>query len=129
VPGDQRAELVAAQAVRLGACGHRRHQVAREPAQQRVAGGVPVRVVVVLEAVEVEEGDQCLAPVLENNLEIAHEFRAVAQLCEVVGQRGPLGDAQQIGTGPVGQHQPPHGGHDRGSREQDAEGSSGTKWS
>ncbi len=58
VPRDQRAELVAAQAVGLGPRRHREGQTARQAVQQRVAGRVAERVVVVLEAVEVKEREQ-----------------------------------------------------------------------
>ena len=53
-PVEQQAELVAAEPVGAADGGQR----GREPAQQRVAGGVAEGVVVVLEAVEVEEDER-----------------------------------------------------------------------
>ena len=52
---EQQAELVAAEAVSGAAALDRFAQGASEPCQQRVAGRVPERVVVCLEAIEVEE--------------------------------------------------------------------------
>ena len=60
---EQHCELVAAEAAdRVGRPDARAHRL-HEPAQQRVAGGVPVVVVDLLEVVYVEQHDRALARV------------------------------------------------------------------
>ena len=54
---EQDAELVAAQAVGAAVARDRGGEIGAEALQQRVAGGVAEGVVVLLEAVEVEEGE------------------------------------------------------------------------
>ena len=51
-------ELVAAHAIRAGFIGQALAELLREPFEQRVTGGVSVRVVVSLEAVEIVDGQK-----------------------------------------------------------------------
>ena len=94
---DQHAELVAAHAVCAADPVDGLGEVAAERRQQRVAGRMAVRVVVVLEAVEVEERERCrrrLGGALDLVLEVHHELAPVAEAGERVGHRVGAGDAQ-----------------------------------
>ena len=92
------AELVAAHAE--GACHGRRGSATRlraEPREQRVARRVAERVVVVLEAVEVEEDEHqraLVAAVGERLVERRGERAAVAEAGQRVGQRLAAGGAR-----------------------------------
>ena len=74
-------------------------EIGAEALQQRVAGGVAEGVVVLLEAVEVEEREA--APVggrrlVGGVLEVAHQGAAVGQAGEAVGERLVAARAQQV---------------------------------
>ena len=90
----EQAELVAAEAV--GAADAR--QRGREPAQQRVARGVAEGVVVVLEAVEVEEDERVRTPVALARSRSWIERAAVGQLGQLVGQRLAAGACAAAGS-------------------------------
>jgi hypothetical protein len=91
------AELVAAHAVRGPDPLHRAVQTLAEPGEQRIPGQMAERIVVLLEAVEVEQrqhhlpasnaGDGCV--------EVGHQSAAIAETGERVRERLPLADRQQ----------------------------------
>ena len=86
----QDTELIAAEAVGAALHLHRRGQLGAQPGQQRVAGGVPERVVVVLEAVEVEQQEhaRCARPrVCQVAAEVGRQLAAVAELRQRVRHR------------------------------------------
>ena len=83
------AELVSPEPVDGPAVARDAGQLCAEPDEQRVAGRVPEGVVVVLEAVEVEEHEQRLGRALapEAPLEIREELSPVGETCQGVGGR------------------------------------------
>ena len=83
---DDDAELVAAHPVGMSAARDELAEVLAEPREQRVARGMPERVVVVLEAVQVEEHEHEVGVrVAERVLEIVVEAAAVAEPGDDVG--------------------------------------------
>jgi hypothetical protein len=87
---DEGAELVAAEAVGLAVLGDGELELRPEAGQEGVAGEVAEGVVVVLEAVEVEEQEdprRAVARGLQLDLEVAHELAAVAQAGQRVRER------------------------------------------
>ncbi len=103
-------ELVAAEPVGLGAALHRLGELAAEADQQRVAGRMAERVVVGLEAVEVEDRQDVRRAILvaQHPLDVDEELAAVAEAGEGVlleqadeaavlreGQRQPQDDRDQ----------------------------------
>jgi hypothetical protein len=95
---EQDAELVAAEAVGASVAGDRRLKIAGETAQERVARGVTEGVVVLLEAVEVEERER--ARLVRRRrprgvIEVEHQGPAVRQPGEAVGQRFAPAGLQQ----------------------------------
>ena len=59
----------------------------RDPGEQRIAGGMSERVVVSLEAVEVEDDEDDRLLVAELRLEVGHEAAAVAKAGQRIGER------------------------------------------
>ena len=118
---EQDAELVAAEAVGLAAALDHALELAGEADEQRVAGGVAEDVVVVLEAVEVEQRDRALDVGVEAVLEVAHQAAAVAEAGQRVGQRlaGRLG--RHPGVVAEGQDHAQDRAEQRGGREHDGE--------
>ena len=95
---EQDAELVAAETVGAAVAGDGGLEVGAEALQERIAGHVAEGVVVLLEAVEVEEREG--APVggrrlVGGVLQVAHQGAAVGQAGEAVGQRLAPAGAQQ----------------------------------
>ena len=91
-PVQEHAELVSAQPVGGARRRERRRQAGAEPRQQRVAGRVPVGVVVGLEPVEVEHREHrggVVGALGDGPLEVDQEPAPVAQAGQVVGQRLP----------------------------------------
>ena len=119
------AELVAAEAVRLAAScpSTARSQRRAEPREQRVAGRVAERVVVLLEAVEVEDAEHDLGarPLGEDVLEIGHERTAVAQAREPVDERLAPARAQHPEILVVRHRQPDEHRDEGGRREPERE--------
>ena len=86
---DEDAELVAAEPVGRAAAGDAPAQPFAEPVEQRVAGGVAERVVVGLEAVEVEQQQEPprRVPAVEEGLQALHQRASVAETGQLVGER------------------------------------------
>ena len=95
---EQQAELVAAEPVGGAAALDRAGQRAAEPREQRVARRMPERVVVGLEAVEVEEQQRAgvLVGVDQGVLEVGHQPAPVGQPAEPVGERLLVAAPQQL---------------------------------
>ena len=102
----EHAELVAAEPVRRAIGGGRLAKPAAQAGEQRVAGGVAVGVVVLLEAVEVEEHER--HRVLDGRkrklaLEVLHQAAAVVQARQRVCQRLVLAGLEHALVGPEGE--------------------------
>ena len=86
----EHAELIPAQPVGGARRGECRREAGAEAGQERVAGRMPVRVVIGLEAVEVEHGEHrggVIGALGDGPLEVDQQAAAVAQAGEVVGER------------------------------------------
>ena len=86
-PGVEGAELIPAEAVGATPAPDDRLQLAAEPCEQRVAGGMTEGVVVALESVQVEEDERVRLAVGDGDLEIGEQLAAVAQAAEWVGEQ------------------------------------------
>jgi hypothetical protein len=118
--GEQRAELVAAQAVGLAVTVDRQRQCGSEPPQQSVAGGVPVTVVVALESVQVEEHERGRPPVAADRYpEVVHQPPPVAEAGQGVrhGLVGLLPEHSRVLE--VGERRTRADGEQRAGREAD----------
>ena len=127
---EEHTELVAAQPVGGTRLVERRRQPRAEPGEERVAGGVAVRVVVGLESIEVEHGERrrrMVGALADRPLEIAQQAAPVPEAGQVVGERQEtaLLDARPHRSQP--DPQPGGGGDDdarlgrRGAQRHDAE--------
>ena len=121
-PRGEHAELVAADAERRAVGGRRgRQEAGAEPGQQRVAGRVPVGVVVVLEAVEVEHQQHVRHRLGQRVVERAVQREAVAEPRERVRARLDA-RADEVGAaGPVGEREPDERRGERGGGEPERE--------
>ena len=123
---EQETELVPAEAVGGAAALDRAGQRAAEPREQRVAGAVAERVVVGLEAVEIEEQQRAdvLVGVAQRILEVVHQAAPVGQATEPVGERLVVAAPQQAEvlaerqTAARHRGEQPGGGEDAGERRQ-----------
>ena len=121
---EERAELVAAHPERAAAAGQVGREVAAEADEQRVARGVAEGVVVVLEAVEVEQHEHERAGVVglgQHRLEVAGQRAAVAEPGQRVGHRLVARRAQDRDVVAEGQHQPRHHRDERERGQRDRE--------
>jgi hypothetical protein len=86
---EEDAELVAAEPVGATVAADGRGQVGAQPAEQRVARRVPESVVVLLEAIQVEEGEDPLLPGVPGKLALdgLEEVAAVPEPGQLVGER------------------------------------------
>ena len=121
---EERAELVAAHPERAAAAGQVGREVAAEADEQRVAGGVAEGVVVVLEAVEVEQDEHERVGVVglgQHALEVAGQRAAVAEPGQRVRHRLVARRAQDRDVVAEGQHQPRHHRDEREGGQRDRE--------
>ena len=86
---EQDAELVAAEAVGGAGAGEGRREPGAELREERIAGGMPVGVVIGLEAIEVEHRQgrrRVIRALADRALEVAEEAAPVPEAGQVVGQ-------------------------------------------
>ena len=96
----EQAELVPAQAVRAAVRPYRSRHLLAQPREQHVSGGVAEAVVVGLEAVEVEQGEQPALGSANHPIEVVEQHAAVAEPRERVRHRLRLRTAQQAHVRP-----------------------------
>ena len=115
----EHAELVAAEAVGGVAGADRVGEPSAEAGQQRVARGMPERVVVGLEAVEIEQDEQRLRAA--QGVQVGQQLPAVAEPGERVGRRLDLAQPQHLQVLPEDEHHPHDHRGDAGGREHERE--------
>ena len=81
----QDAELVAAHPVRRAAAGDEAGELLAQPGEQHVAGGMAEEIVVLLEAVEVEQGEDVGRLALDRGLQVVEQLPSVSQTGERIG--------------------------------------------
>ena len=101
-------------------CLHRAFEVAGQALQEGVARRVPERVVVALEAVQVEERERVGAALLgfHARLQVVHQPAPVAEPGERVGDGLMAAGLEHRRVGPEGDRHAEHDRHQGGGREQ-----------
>ena len=92
----QDAELVAAHPVRRATAGDEAVELLAEAREQRIAGGMAEGIVVVLEAVQVEHGEDMRRLLLEGRCEVVEQLPAIPQTGEGIGASLVAGAGEHV---------------------------------